>query len=83
MMSDVPHTRLLLQRGQTSRLPDARAAHLCSAEGTLWITVDRDVKDIVLEPGQCFVVPGDRGVTVSALSARAVLDLRPATEARP
>ncbi|MFN3304575.1 MAG: DUF2917 domain-containing protein [Roseateles sp.] len=82
-MIDVPATRLLLQRGQTSRLPQARAAHLCSAEGTLWITLDHDVRDIVLEPGQCFVVPGDRGVTVSALSTRAVLDLRPAGEARP
>ena len=82
MLIDVPHTRLLLQRGQTSHLPRARAAHLCSAEGTLWITVDQDVKDIVLEPGQCFVVPGDRGVTISALSSQAVLDLRPA-EARP
>ena len=82
MMIDVPHTRLLLQRGQTSRLPEARAAHLCSAEGTLWITLDHDARDIVLEPGQCFVVPNGNGVTVSALSANAVLDLRPA-EARP
>lgn len=81
MLIDVPHTRLLLQRGQTSRLPEARDTHLCSAEGTLWVTLDHDVRDIVLEPGQCFVVPDDRGVTVSALSARAVLDLRPA-EAR-
>jgi hypothetical protein len=82
MLIDIPHTRLLLQRGQTSRLPEARATHLCSAEGTLWVTVDQDVKDIVLEAGQCFVVPSDRGVTISALSPRAVLDLRPA-EARP
>lgn len=77
MLIDVPHTRLLLQRGQTSHLPRARAAHLCSAEGTLWITVDQDVKDIVLEAGQCFVVNSDKAVTVSALSAQAVLDLRP------
>jgi len=82
MLIDVPHTRLLLQRGQTSRLPQARAAHLCSAEGTLWITLDHDARDIVLEPGECFVVPSDKGVTISALSAKAVLDLRPA-EARP
>ena len=83
MTSHTPTIRLLLQRGQASRLSRARAAHLCSAEGTLWITLDHDVRDIVLEPGQCFAVPGDRGVTVSALSARAVLDLRPAAAARP
>lgn len=82
MLIDAPPTRLQLQRGQASHLSHARAARLCSAEGTLWITVDQDVKDIVLEAGQCFTVPGDRGVTISALSAQAVLDLHPA-EARP
>lgn len=78
MLIDLPRTHLLLQRGQTSRLPDARATHLCSAAGTLWITVDHDPRDIVLEPGQCFIVPSDEMVTISALSGPAVLDLRPA-----
>ncbi|MGM9479930.1 DUF2917 domain-containing protein [Roseateles sp. NT4] len=78
MLIDVPRTRLLLQRGQISRLPEARATHLCSASGTLWITIDHDSRDIVLEPGQCFVVQSDEAVTVSALSGPAVLDLRPA-----
>jgi len=78
MLIDVPRTQLLLQRGQTSRLPEARATHLCSASGTLWITIDHDARDIVLEPGQCFTVRGDAAVTVSALSGPAVLDLRPA-----
>ena len=82
MLIDVPRTHLLLQRGQTSRLPDARATHLCSAAGTLWITVDHDPRDIVLEPGQCFIVPSDEMVTISALSGPAVLDLRPATADR-
>lgn len=82
MLIDVPRTHLLLQRGQTSRLRDARATHLCSAAGTLWITVDHDPRDIVLEPGQCFIVPSDEMVTISALSGPAVLDLRPATADR-
>lgn len=77
MLIDVPHTRLLLQRGQTSRLPEARATRLCSTAGTLWITIDHDARDIVLEPGQCFMVQSDEAVTVSALSGPAVLDLRP------
>ncbi len=71
-------TRLLLQRGQTSRLPGARVAHLCSAAGTLWITIDHDARDIVLEPGQCFTVRSNETVTVSALTGPAVLDLRTA-----
>ncbi|NCT83883.1 MAG: DUF2917 domain-containing protein [Comamonadaceae bacterium] len=78
MLIDAPHARLLLQRGQTSRLPEASATHLCSAAGTLWITIDHDSRDIVLEPGQCFTVRSREAVTVSALSGPAVLDLRPA-----
>lgn len=78
MNTPAPSTRLLLQRGQTSRLPEARAAHLCSASGTLWITIDHDRRDIVLEPGQCFTVRSREAVTVSALAGPAVLDLRPA-----
>ncbi|MFT7772707.1 DUF2917 domain-containing protein [Roseateles sp.] len=82
MLIDIPQTRLLLQRGQISRLPEAPATHLCSAAGTLWITIDHDTRDIVLEPGQCFTVHSREAVTISALTGPAVLDLRPA-EARP
>lgn len=82
MLIDIAQTRLLLQRGQTSRLPrppDASSAtRLCSAAGTLWITIDHDSRDIVLEAGQCFTVRGGETVTVSALSGPAVLDLQPA-----
>jgi len=82
MLIDVPFTSLLLQRGQTSRLPEARATRLSSVSGTLWITVDHDSRDIVLEPGQGFVVRSDETVTISALNGPAVLDLRPA-QAQP
>lgn len=81
MLIDTAQTRLLLQRGQTSRLPDARATRLASVAGTLWITIDHDTRDIVLEPGQAFIVRSGEPVTISALSGPAVLDLRP-VEAR-
>ena len=67
MLIDVPRTHLLLQRGQTSRLPDARATHLCSAAGTLWITVDHDPRDIVLEPGESFTGAEHRPAMIYAL----------------
>mmetsp|Transcript_39212 Transcript_39212/g.92239 ORF Transcript_39212/g.92239 Transcript_39212/m.92239 type:complete len:137 (+) Transcript_39212:696-1106(+) len=71
-------THLLLQRGQASRLPLAGARQLRSVAGTLWITVDHDRRDIVLEPGQSVHLQGGEGVTVSALQGPAVLDLHPA-----
>lgn len=78
MLIDIAQTRLLLQRGQTSRLPGAPATRLSSAAGTLWITIDHDSRDIVLEPGQGFTVRSGEAVTISALSGPAVLDLQPA-----
>jgi hypothetical protein len=84
MLIDAPRTRLLLQRGQISRLSDARATRLASAAGTLWITIDHDARDIVLEPGQSFTARSGEPITVSALSGPAVLDLWPAEAgARP
>ncbi|HEV6965997.1 DUF2917 domain-containing protein [Roseateles sp.] len=75
MLIDTAQTRLLLQRGQTCSLARATAARLCSASGTLWITMDHDMRDIVLEPGQCFTVDRDEQLTISALSGPAVLHL--------
>ncbi|MDN3919968.1 DUF2917 domain-containing protein [Roseateles violae] len=77
MLIDTPSARLLLQRGQTSRLSGAAHAHLASAAGTLWITIDHDRRDIVLEPGQGFDVDSAEDVLVCALGGPAVLDLQP------
>ena len=77
MLINIAQTRMLLQRGQTSRLPAARATHFSSAASTLWITIDHDSRDIILEPGQGICVQTSEAVTVSALSGPAVLDLRP------
>ena len=78
MPIDTAHHRMQLQRGQTSRLPDARATYLRSVAGTLWITIDHDARDFILDPGQGLGVRSGEAVTISALSGPAVLDLRPA-----
>lgn len=83
MMIDTHRTRMLLERGQSTRLTEARAAHLASAAGTLWITIDNDPRDIVLEAGEGFDVTSDEALLVCALGGPAVLDLRPAAPIEP
>jgi hypothetical protein len=39
---------------------------LRSERGTAWITIDGDLQDIVLEPGQVHAVEAERAVNVSA-----------------
>jgi hypothetical protein len=70
-------TRLLLDRNQSTRLSQARAARLASAGGTLWVTIDNDPRDVVLEPGDTFEIPDDACLLVSSLGGPAVMDLRP------
>jgi len=78
MLIDTSYARLLLQRGQTTRLTGAGHAHLASASGTLWVTIDHDPRDIVLEAGQGLDVNSRESLLVCALGGPAVLDLRPA-----
>jgi hypothetical protein len=71
-------TRMLLQRGQVSRLSGTPGTRLASAAGALWITVDHDPRDIVLETGQAYTPRSPEGITVSALRGPAVLDIQTA-----
>jgi hypothetical protein len=80
MLIATAHTRMLLERGQSTRLTGAAAVHLASAAGTLWVTIDNDPRDIVLEAGDGFDVVGEAPLLVEALGGPAVLELRAADE---
>ena len=68
---------LELAKRSLYRLPDD-AQELTVRTGTLWITQDNDLCDIVLEPGQSFTPDGHRGVLLYALAPSA-FTLRSAT----
>jgi hypothetical protein len=78
MLIDTLQAHLQLERGQVSRLTGAAHSHLSSAAGTLWVTIDHDSRDIVLEAGQGFEVASRETLLVCALGGPAVLALRPA-----
>lgn len=71
------HTRMQIDHGQSTRLVGARHARLRSAAGTLWITIDEDPRDIVLEAGESFEVDRGEGLLVCALGGPATLELNP------
>lgn len=74
-------TTLRLARGQSTRLTETHAAHLASTAGTLWVTIDNDPRDIVLEAGEAIDLWGDAPVLVSPLGGPAELRLTPAERA--
>jgi len=73
--------RMQLCKGFILKLEGARGARLDSVSGTAWITVERDARDIVILPGDSFIVPSDRLVLVDPLSSAVTLDLKSARDA--
>lgn len=67
---------LLLEPRALHRIPDAAGLELSCREGSVWITLDNDPRDIVLEAGQCFSTTEHRRALVYAFD-RARLRVAP------
>ncbi len=48
-------------------LRDAQGHQLTCHQGCLWVTLDHDPRDIILEPGQSFTLPDSRRAVIYAL----------------
>jgi hypothetical protein len=61
-------------------VPDGAGVGIECCSGSVWVTLDRDPRDVVLAPGERFVGTGHRRMLVSALEASciAVRDAQPA-----
>lgn len=75
MWINTPHARLAVEERRGLRLNAARGTLLRAVRGTLWVTIDNDPRDIVLDAGESFVVDSDQPLFVMALGDRATLDL--------
>ena len=71
-------TSLRLARGQLAHLGSLHGARLECRRGTLWITLDNDPRDIVLDAGESFSVDSHGNALVNALGGPAELALREA-----
>ena len=43
-----------LSPNQTLKLRDSAGSTVCAVEGSVWITEENQVRDIVLAPGSCY-----------------------------
>ncbi len=82
MLIRASDVRMELRKGSNMKLEGARGVRLTSVSGTAWITVERDARDILILPGDSFVVPCDRSVLVGPLRGAATLELQGARDAR-
>jgi hypothetical protein len=68
----------LLPKSQTLVLPAPLGHRVDCLEGCVWITLDSDPRDVVLQAGQSFTVDRDRRALVHALDPVRVRVTRPA-----
>jgi hypothetical protein len=71
---DLHATTIALRKGELHRLEHALGRRIEALSGTLWVTIDNDPRDIVLNDGEGFDVDGSGDALISALDdARFVL----------
>lgn len=78
MWINASNARLGLAARRGLRLKDARGAKLRAVQGTLWVTIDNDLRDIVLDPGETFVVDSNSPLIVMPLGECATVDVKSA-----
>lgn len=73
-MDTVMHDgRRTMQQRQVVRLGDASGLRVACEQGTLWITIDGELRDIVLEPGEGVTIASHADTLVQALRGPARL----------
>jgi len=83
MWIDTSSARLALAARRSLRLKAARGTRLRAVQGTLWVTIDHDPRDIVLGPGDSFIVDSDLPVVAMPIGACASVDIKgPAAASR-
>ncbi len=70
------NARIHLQRGGLVRLGDAEGTLVRCRSGAVWVTLERDDRDILLEPGQEFVIDRAGLSLVCAIAGPAEVAIR-------
>lgn len=67
MIIDSDISRLSIEAGELVRLPQPAGATVAVVSGSVWLTQDHDLRDIVLSPGDSFEIGGSELVLITAL----------------
>jgi hypothetical protein len=74
---------LNLRRQALFSVPDAAGVRIACVEGVVWITLDNDPRDIVLESCGVFTTPEHRRAIIYAMKPSTITVAAPALTARP
>lgn len=71
-----------LRKGEALHLQHSLGQRVESLSGRIWITMDNDLRDIVLDAGEGFTLDRDTDVLLSAMSDARFVVLAPVPRAR-
>lgn len=78
----ISHTPRAMRARSTLSLADQQGQRVACLDGQVWITLQDDVRDVVLEAGDCFVI--DRpGLTLVFALGDAILTVGPPVAGEP
>lgn len=73
-----PGPTVSLPARQLFEIPDASSARILCTSGCLWLTLDHDQRDVILEPGDSFEADAPRRALLYAMEGSAFrLEARP------
>ena len=72
MKVEFNEAQLSLPRSSILKLDDSGGVRIACRDGAVWITVDDDPRDFVLEPGESFLGEARRPALVYALEASSI-----------
>jgi hypothetical protein len=81
MKIDTRRVHLPLGPQGHAQLRQARDVRLTGIEGVTWITVDGEAADVVIGPGESFVVPNNENVVAIAMQGHALIEIEGRTGA--
>jgi hypothetical protein len=68
---------ITLRKGGIHRLPKGRGQRIESLSGSLWVTIDHDLRDILVQPGEGFSIDRPGPTLISALDDARFVVLTP------
>ena len=75
--------RLSLQWGRPLTVADGKGTCITARRGSVWITQENDLRDVVLSSGECFVLDHRDLAVVQALETAEILVVPPAPRLSP
>ncbi len=66
-IADLNRAAITLRKGQLHRIHDGAGQRIEALSGALWVTIDHDLRDIVVAPGEGFSIDRNGDTLVSAL----------------